>query len=89
VPYLQELTERITGLAIEVHRHRGLGLLESLYAAALCRKPRRAGIPVRREIDIPAMYKGESLPLGFSADILADETRYLGNQGGPVAAAGA
>jgi GxxExxY protein len=87
VPYLQELTERIIGLAIEVHRHRGPGLLESFYAAALCRKPRRAGIPVRREVGIPAMYKGESLPLGFWADILADETRYLGNQGGPGTAA--
>jgi GxxExxY protein len=77
VPYLQELTERIIGLAIEVHRHRGPGLLESFYAAALCRKPRRAGIPVRREVGIPAMYKGEPLSLGFRAGILADETVIL------------
>jgi GxxExxY protein len=61
----------------EVHRHRGPGLLESYYAAALCRELQRAGIPVRREAGIPAMYKGEPLSLGFRAGILADETVIL------------
>jgi GxxExxY protein len=73
VRHHQESAERIIGLAIEVHRHSGPGLLESFYAAALCRDLRRAGIPVRREAGIPAMYKGESLSLGFRADILVDE----------------
>ena len=73
----QELTERIIGLAIEVHRHTGPGLLESFYAAALCRELERAGIRVRREVGIPAIYKGEPLPLGFRADILAEETVIL------------
>ena len=40
----RELTKRIIGLAIEVHRHTGPGLLESFYAAALCRELERAGI---------------------------------------------
>ena len=70
----RDLTQRIIGLAIEVHRHSGPGLLESFYAAALCRELERAGIRVRREVGIPAIYKGEPLPLGFRADILADET---------------
>lgn len=73
----RELTERIIGLAIEVHRHTGPGLLESFYTAALCRELERAGIRVRREAGIPAIYKGEALPLGFRADILADETAIL------------
>jgi GxxExxY protein len=73
----RELTELIIGLAIEVHRHSGPGLLESLYAAALCRELKRAGIRVRREVGIPAIYKGEVLPLGFRADILVDETVIL------------
>ena len=34
----RELTERIIGLAIEVHRHTGPGLLESFYVAALSRE---------------------------------------------------
>jgi GxxExxY protein len=69
----QELTERIIGLAIEVHRHTGPGLLESFYAAALCRELEHAGLQVRREVGIPAMYNGEPLPLGFRADILVEE----------------
>jgi GxxExxY protein len=77
VPHHQESAERIIGLAIEVHRHRGPGLLESYYAAALCRELQRAGIPARREAGIPALYKGEPLPLGFRAGILADETVIL------------
>jgi GxxExxY protein len=36
-----------------------------------------AGIRVPREVSISAMYKGELLPLGFRADILADETVIL------------
>jgi hypothetical protein len=54
VPCHQELTGRIIGLAIEAHRHRNPGLLELLYATPLCREPRRAGIPARREAGFPA-----------------------------------
>jgi GxxExxY protein len=68
------LTERIIGLAIEVHRYTGPRLLQSFYAAALCRELERAGIRIWREVGIPAMYKGEPLPLGFRADVPTDET---------------
>jgi GxxExxY protein len=74
VPHHQGLTERITGLAIESNRHSGPPLLASFYAAALCRELERAGIQVRREVGIPAIYKGEPLTLRFRADIMADET---------------
>ena len=40
--------ERMPGLAIEVRRRTGPGLLEPFYSAALCREPGRAGIRVRR-----------------------------------------
>ena len=82
--YHRELSERIIGLAIEVHRHNGPGLLESFYAAALCRELERAGIRVRREVGIPAIYKGEPLLLGFRADILANETVILEIKGVPT-----
>jgi GxxExxY protein len=35
------------------------------------------GIRVRREVGIPAIYKGEPVTLGFRADILTDETVIL------------
>jgi GxxExxY protein len=80
----QQLTERIIELAIKVHRQTGPGLLESFYAAALCRELVFAGIRLRREAEIPAIYWGEPLPFGYRADILADETVVLENQGGPA-----
>jgi GxxExxY protein len=58
--------------------------LGSFYAAALCRALERAGIRVRREVGVPAMYKGEPLPLGFRADSLADETVILKITGVPT-----
>jgi GxxExxY protein len=80
VLYHQELIERLVGLAIEVHRHSGPGLLESFYVAARW----SGGIRVRREVGIPAMYKGKPLMLGFRADILVDETVVLEIKGVPT-----
>lgn len=69
----QELTERVIGLAIEVHRTIRPGLLESVYAACLCVELTRAGIPFRREVGIPVIYKGVRIPLGFRADVVVDD----------------
>jgi GxxExxY protein len=66
----RDLTNRIIGLAIEVHRTVGPGLLESIYAACLCDELAQAAIPVQREVGLPVTYKGRTLPLGFRADIL-------------------
>jgi GxxExxY protein len=66
----QKLTERVIGLAIEVHRTIGSGLLESVYAGCLCRELHRAGIACEREVAVPVIYKGEPIPLGIRADIV-------------------
>ncbi|MDR3536051.1 MAG: GxxExxY protein [Acetobacteraceae bacterium] len=68
------LTERIIGLAIEVHRHIGPGLLESVYAECLCLELEQAGLPFQREVQVPVIYKGKVMPLGFRADILVADT---------------
>jgi hypothetical protein len=47
------LTDRVTGLAIEVHRHTGLGLLESVSELCLCRELADAGIAFSRQFTIP------------------------------------
>jgi GxxExxY protein len=65
-------------------RHTGPGLLESFFAAELCRALERTGIRIRREIGIPAMYKSEPLTLGFRADILADEIVILEIKAAPA-----
>ena len=44
----QELTERIIGAAMEVHRTLGTGLLESVYQNCLCHDLTLLGINFRR-----------------------------------------
>lgn len=68
-----ELTERIIGLAIEVHRHTGPGPLESVYEHCLCHELRAAGIPFARQVPIPITYKGLKIGDGFKADIVVAE----------------
>ena len=67
----EPLTDRVIGLAIEVHRHTGPGLLESVYELCLCRELADAGIAFARQVTIPALYKGAEIGDGFKADIVA------------------
>ncbi len=64
------LTERVIGLAIDVHRELGPGLLESVYEECLCFELTQAGIPFRRQVAIPIVYHDTRLGAGFRADIL-------------------
>jgi GxxExxY protein len=71
------LTERIIGVGIGVHRALGPGLLESVYTACLCRDLERAGLEFRHEVPIPLVYRGETIPMGFRADIVVANTVLL------------
>jgi GxxExxY protein len=53
-----DLTEDIIGCAIEVQRHLGPGLLESVYESAVCIELGAAGIAYARQIGMPLFYKG-------------------------------
>jgi GxxExxY protein len=53
-----DLTEQIVGCGIEVHRHLGPGLLESVYESAMCLELATAGLSFTRQIGIPVFYKG-------------------------------
>ena len=56
-----DLTEQIIGSAIEVHRHLGPGLLESVYESALCIELRSVGLPFTRQLGVPLFTKVNSL----------------------------
>lgn len=56
-----ELTERIIGAAIEVHRVLGPGLLEAIYLDALCIELEVRGITIARRIEAQVSYKGHVL----------------------------
>jgi GxxExxY protein len=75
----RELTERVIGLAIEVHPQvkpgdqTGPGMLESVYEGCLCHELQQAGIAFQRQAGIPVTYKGVQFDEGFRADILVDQ----------------
>ncbi len=64
------LTERVIGLAIEVHRQLGPGLLESAYEECLCFELKQAAIPFARQVALPIRYKGINLDCGYRMDVL-------------------
>jgi GxxExxY protein len=64
-----ELTEKIIGAAIEVHRLLGPGLLESIYEEALCVELRLREISFRRQVEVDVDYKGHIIK-GQRIDLL-------------------
>ena len=52
-----DLTEKIIGAAMEVHRVLGRGLLESVYEGALCHELYLRGVAFRRQVDVTVIYK--------------------------------
>lgn len=64
----EKLTEQIIGAGIEVHKALGPGLLESAYQACLGFELEARGIPFRREVDLPVVYRGNMLSCGYRLD---------------------
>ena len=57
--FAADRTNEIIRCAIEVHRHLGPGLLESVYESALCLEFKSAGLRFARQVGVPLFYKGE------------------------------
>jgi len=74
---LNDLTHKIIGAAIEVHRHLGPGLLESTYEHCLARELELQGIPFKAQIPVPVHYKGIDLDCGYRLDMLVDDSIIL------------
>ena len=56
------------GLAIEVHRHLGPGLLESAYEECLASEFKQHAIPFIRQMALPVTYKGMELDCSYRMD---------------------
>jgi len=69
---LNELTEKIIGAAIAVHRELGPGLLEATYEAALCVEFDDVGVAYKRQLVVPVVYKRR--PIGeYRLDLLVED----------------
>jgi GxxExxY protein len=65
-----ELSRKVIGCAIEVHRNLGPGLLESTYRQCLACELSQAGIPFQMEVPLPVRYKEMLLDCGYRIDLL-------------------
>jgi len=70
---LKQLTERIIGCAIEVHRQLGPGLLEQTYQAALCIELQNATMNFVRQPIFPVVYKGQTIG-EYRLDLIVADT---------------
>ena len=61
---LNQLTGKVIGAAIEVHRELGPGFTKSVYEEALCREFELQGIPFERQPRFEVFYKGEKVGEG-------------------------
>jgi GxxExxY protein len=69
-----DLSHRVIGAAIEIHRHLGPGLLESTYQQCLARELHLAGISFKPEYPLPVDYKGIHLDCGYRIDLLIEDS---------------
>jgi GxxExxY protein len=74
--FLNPLSNRIIGCAIEVHRQLGPGLLESVYENALCVELKNTGISFEQQKEMAVDYKGNSVG-SFRIDILVENAIVL------------
>lgn len=68
-----ELTEKIIGACIEVHKYMGPGLLEKVYEKCLMRELELRGIAAEAQVQIPLVYKGIELDKSYMIDILVEK----------------
>ena len=70
---INQLSSKIIGSAIEVHKTLGPGLLESSYQKCLCHELRLCGIAYENEKPLPLVYKGEKLDCGYQMDLVVEK----------------
>jgi len=70
--YLNKISSKIIGAAIEVHKELGPGLLESVYEACLCHELKKQGVSFDSQVDLPIIYKGEITDKTYRVDLLVE-----------------
>lgn len=71
--YLDELTYKIIGCAIEVHKQLGPGLMESVYQKCFNREISLKNFTQASELWVPIAYKGINLEADLRLDVLVED----------------
>jgi GxxExxY protein len=72
--YINEITEKIIGCAIEVPKQLGPGLLESTYEACHLYELQKNNLKVKTQVGLPLIYKEIKLEIGYRMDFLVDDS---------------
>jgi GxxExxY protein len=68
------LTDKVIGLAIDVHRALGPGLLESAYEECLSFEFKTNGVAYQRQVPLPIVYKSIKLECGYRMDFVVNNS---------------
>ena len=68
-----QLSEKIIGCAIQVHKSLGPGLLESAYEECLFYELNQLGLFVEKQKPLPLIYKDVKLDIGYRLDLLVEK----------------
>ncbi|HXU71838.1 MAG TPA: GxxExxY protein [Polyangia bacterium] len=71
------LSEAVIGACMEVHRHLGPGLFESVYEECLCHELELRAIGCERQVGVPVVFKGLELALAFRIDLVVEDRLIL------------
>ena len=74
---LNDLTEKIIGAAIEVHRELGPGLLESTYEACMLFELAERGLRVERQKALPVVYRHVRIDCGYRIVLLVEDLVFV------------
>jgi GxxExxY protein len=74
---INQLSNKILGAAIEVHKVLGPGLLESAYEECLCHEIDLRGLRYERQKALPVIYKGRKLDCGYRLDMVVENSIIL------------
>ena len=67
------LSKKVIGLAIEVHKNLGPGLLEKTYEECLCLELKEAGLSYEKQVILPITYKNKVINDAYRVDILVED----------------
>lgn len=67
-----ELSHKIIGAALEIHKALGPGLLESVYETTLAFDLREMGLEVKTQIGLPVVYRQLTMDAGYRIDLLVE-----------------
>ena len=68
-----EISERVIGASIEVHRYFGPGLVEQVYEEALCHELTLRGIRFERQKPVPIFCKDVKLGIPLRLDLVVED----------------